>query len=150
MNVHFEDAAKKSGLPVRIIAKLYDDGMINLPPGKRDKVVLATCSRMWCDSFYIGQMLSQYKIETRMLIAAFPTFGEIERFLFRRLLTPARVNVEKLLGRVRVLYGVDYDIDDLQKLRRLAWNLKRKENSQDLERTLLILSLEKRKVSDES
>lgn len=141
--MNLEEAFQKfRPIPRKVFRRLAADGIIAFPLSEPDRKVMAALSRIWTSEWYVAQMNKSFGLDKRAVMLAFPNFGKIDRYVlssYLNLRPGEKISVRKMASRIRKFFQTDYPEDDIERIRQIAYNLRRK--SREAARKQLVIQL---------
>ena len=140
------DDALKAFKPIsrNVLERLVEDGIVATPFSEHDRDFLAALNRIWKDEWYVAQMNKSFTVDKRAMMLAFPDFGKIERYIlssYLNLKPGMKLSVKEMTRRIGMHFKLDYPAFKIQRVREIAYNLRRQERGKARKRFIIQMAL---------
>jgi hypothetical protein len=131
-------------IPQKVIKRLADDSIIDLPLTDGNQQFLLSLCRIWTNDWYVSQMNKTFKPDKRAVMLAFPEFGKIERYIlssYLNLKPRMELRVRDMASRIQKHFKVEYPHFKIRRVRQIAYNLRRHSRTGSRKHTLIQLAM---------
>ena len=115
-------------IPRRVIKRLISKKLIDCPATPEQDIALKFLQKVWKDDRVFRAWFADMPKKERLLLAHYPQWGKIERFVFRLFQgadeNGKKIKVEEAQKMIKKYYKVDFSMDDIKQVRQAYYNLK--------------------------
>jgi hypothetical protein len=128
--MELKEAINTFGIPLKIIVRMEREGLICLPLDDAGVAVLSVLGRLWGRMWFVAESLKSIRnTRERTMLLLFPEHDKVDRYILNTFLGESNLknlSIEVVRYRVKRAFAADVDGQRIRKLRKTAWDIRRK------------------------
>jgi hypothetical protein len=128
--MQLSEAAGSFGIPAKVITRMEREGLISLPLDNAGIAALSVMGQLWGRMWFVAESLKSIRSpREKAMLLLFPDYDKVDRYILKTFLGESNMknlSSEVVRYRVKRAFAADVDMTRVRKLRKAAYDIRRK------------------------
>jgi len=128
--MQLNEASASFRIPAKVIARMEREGLISLPLDDAGIAALSVMGQVWGRTWYVAEVMKSVRsVRDKVMLLLFPDYDKIDRYILKTFLGEEnlkRLPSEVVKFRVKRAFAADIELARVQRLRKVAQEIRRK------------------------